>query len=109
MREEITKKELIKILKFFILEIEKAELDFSTIDNIDFYWDIVNKKILYNPAESVESEFSLWQISSDWEDLLKLKEDKRDIIGYDFKKLSSIVRLLDLVYTETEILNINNN
>jgi hypothetical protein len=72
------------------------------LDKIDYYWDIVEYKNLYNPNISPEEEICLWQITEDWSFLVDLLNWKRDFIGYDFKYISTIIRLLDLVYTETK-------
>lgn len=99
MENDISKEQILKLLKFFIHNIETNDFDFNQIKDIDYYWDIVDNKKLYNPYEKeIENDISLWQISEDWETLIKLMnwEIKRDIIAYDFKLLSVIIRLLQV-------------
>lgn len=99
MKNDISKKQILKLLNFFIHKIETNDFDFNQIKDIDYYWDIVDNKKLYNPYEKeIQNNISLWQISEDWETLIKLMnwEIKRDIIAYDFKLLSVIMRLLQV-------------
>lgn len=100
--KEISKENILKVLEFFTKKIEDTELDFNTISDIDYYWDIVENKKLYNPSITPNEDLSLWQISEDWEYLNDLINGKREFIWYDFKYLSVIIRLLDKVYSDTE-------
>lgn len=98
MNNEISKEKIIELLEFFISKIKNNDLDFSTIHKIEYYWDIVEQDKLYNPYIEPKNELSLWQITQDWEYLMDLLENKRDFIGYDFKYLSVIIRLLDYIH-----------
>ena len=57
----------------------------------DYYWDIDSKE-LYNPTEQPK-DFSLGQLSFDWEHIKKAKQDDY-LIPYDFEKVSCILKAL---------------
>jgi hypothetical protein len=59
MKNEISKENIIKMLYYFIDKIENSQLDFKKLDKIDYYWDIVEYKNLYNPNISPEEEICL--------------------------------------------------
>lgn len=100
MKNNISKEKILKMLNFFIKNIELWDFDFNKLDKIDYYWDIVDNEKLYNPyEENISKYISLWQISEDWDslsDLVNWKAD-RDLIFHDYKLLSNIIRLLEYI------------
>jgi hypothetical protein len=59
MNNEISKESIIELLEYFTSKIKETNLDFSTINNIDYYWDIVDEYKLYNPSIEPVNELSL--------------------------------------------------
>jgi hypothetical protein len=53
---EISKKKVIELMRHFIDVMENESFDFSVVDNIDYFWDIVEDEKLYNPYITPKSE-----------------------------------------------------
>lgn len=79
MKNDISKEQILKLLNFFITNIETSNLNFKKIKDIDYYWDIVDSEKLYNPyKKEIQNNISLWQISEDWENLIKIGFEKKN-------------------------------
>jgi hypothetical protein len=86
----INKLELISIIEIVLNHLNsKEEIDVRE----EFYWDIPMKEI-YQPYE-IPKDLTIGQISDDWQELQKLlHHDSRDAVGYDFKRISTILKVI---------------
>lgn len=60
--------------------------------DVDLYWSIPNQE-LYNMYEEPKN-FTIGSIMDDWTFLQKLLDEERQVVGYDFHKISSVLKML---------------
>ncbi len=58
----------------------------------DFYWE-VDESEMYNPSQK-PTDLSLGQLSDDWNDLLRLKDDDEIPISWDLRRLAAILQAI---------------
>ena len=85
--------DLKKISELLLDYIKKNNSDYVEIKH-DYYW-FLDKEELYNPYDKPnQSELTLGQLSTDWENLEKILRSEDDPVGYALVWLSSILRYL---------------
>ncbi|MDH6252589.1 hypothetical protein M2347_002316 [Chryseobacterium sp. H1D6B] len=91
---KITKDDLKNILFALINKLENLD-DNSFSLNKDLYWNIPDEE-LYNVYEEPK-EITIGSIKEDWDFLQQISHGKREVIGYDFNKTSSILKLIGYI------------
>jgi len=86
---KITKNDLKNILLALINKIEKLDNSSFSLDN-DLYWSIQDEE-LYNIYEEPQ-EITIGSLKDDWDFLQKILNEEREVIGYDFNKVSNILK-----------------
>jgi hypothetical protein len=72
-----------------------AEMGIDSVDTPhDYYWSIPYQD-LYR-LESQPTTFEVGQLSEDWQGVQRMLEADRDVITFDFVKISAILRELGL-------------
>lgn len=84
----INKEELRTITEKLFLHLDELNIDSIEVSQ-DYYWYISEAEI-YNPYVQPEN-LTLGQLTDDWQELKKLLAEK-DIIGYNFVWLATILR-----------------
>jgi len=87
MRIELT--DLRKMFEVLAVHMDKTGQSSVEVAE-DFYWEISPEE-RYNPY-SEPGQFSLGQLSSDWSELLKIRDGEMPAVGYALVWLSSILR-----------------
>ncbi len=83
--------EIINILSESLKELPDSEID---LDVNDYFWEILENE-LYDPLKTPDPEnFGLGQISDDWTELRRLKDNKDIPITYDLKRLGNILKCI---------------
>jgi len=83
--------ELKRLSEILLNHIRESGCEFVDIPN-DFYW-FIDKAKVYDPyKEPNPSDFTLGQLSDDWNNLLKILNNENEPIGYALVWLSSIMR-----------------
>lgn len=80
---------VINILKHNIVD---SFPDGISIDSEDFYWEI-SEDDLYDPAKKPD-DLTIGQLSDDWAELLRLKDQENIPISYDLKRLAVILQII---------------
>ncbi|WP_111956306.1 hypothetical protein [Chryseobacterium lathyri] len=88
---EIEKEDLKKILFILIDKLESSNSNKFSLEK-DLYWNIPDEN-LYNVYQKPE-DFTIGSIKEDWEFLQKVLRKEREAIGYDFNKISNILKLI---------------
>lgn len=88
---EIQKENLNQILLNLINKIDSINENSISLDK-DLYWYINNEE-LYNVYEEPE-KITIGSIKEDWDFLQKILTDDREVINYDFNKISNILRFI---------------
>lgn len=89
---KISISDLIKVIEILKSNISQSFPDAIEIKSEDFYWDIP-EDMLYDPTAS-PNELTLGQLSDDWEELLRLKDQENIPVSYDLKRLASILQAI---------------
>jgi hypothetical protein len=96
MTDEIKSMRVETIQLRTIVEILFDHLEEAKITSVeippDFYWNIPKESKYDSYAEP--SQFSIGQLTDDWQELKKLLEAKHKPLGYDFVWLASILRVI---------------
>lgn len=80
-----------RVLNIIIRHIKQRRSEPTEISE-DYYWEI-NPAQLYDPTKD-PSDFSLGQLSDDWQRLRQLLAEEEPPIGYALVWLSSILRII---------------
>ena len=80
---------IIDVLKENLLEKFPADID---VDLEDFYWELPEDG-LYDPTVEPK-ELTLGQLSEDWAELLRLKNEGNIPVSYDLRRLSVILQIV---------------
>ena len=100
MDRKFSKQMILNLLEYFSERIKEEDLDFNTVENLDYYWWSADDEKLYDPSKNPKYDW-LWQITDDWGMLMDLLEGKRIFSWYEFRTFSNIIRLLALVSRNT--------
>jgi len=90
-KTEITNNDLKNILLALINKLEILGNSSFSLDK-DLYWNIPDEE-LYNVYKDPK-DISIGSIKEDWDFLQKILIEKREVIGYDFNKVSNILKLI---------------
>lgn len=85
--------DLITIIDILKNEIISAFPDGIEVDEEDFYWQFYDNEV-YDPKNEPKVEM-LGQLSEDWNELLRLKNNSEIAISYDLKRLAAILNIVD--------------
>jgi hypothetical protein len=85
---KIETKELRKIFNILVDNLETTGQSVADLP-WDFYWE-TSKEYRYKPYDEPK-EYSLGQLSGDWEELLKIANGDMPPVGYALKWLSAIL------------------
>lgn len=88
---EIKKKDLKNILLVLISKLEILDDSSFSLDK-DLYWNIKDEE-LYNMYEEPK-EITIGSLKDDWNFLQKILNEEREVIGYDFNKVSNILKII---------------
>lgn len=86
---EIQKEDLKKILYILIDKLEDSSCDNFSLEK-DLYWNIPDEE-LYNVYKE-PTDLTMGSLVEDWEFLQKVLRKEREVIGYDFNKISNILK-----------------
>lgn len=86
---EIQKEDLKKILFMLIDKLDESPTDKFSLEK-DLYWNIPDDK-LYNVYQE-PSDLTIGSLVEDWEFLQKILRKEREVLGYDFYKVSGILK-----------------
>ena len=89
MRVEIS--QLHSIVEILFDHLEEEGITIVEVPE-DFYWNIP-KESKYDPYTK-PSQFSMGQLTDDWQELKKLLDSRHDPLGYDFVWLASLLRAI---------------
>lgn len=81
------------VLDILLTQIEEKNKDALEL-SVDFYWDISSEEI-YDPYKTPR-DFSLGQLSDDWHVIAKLHENSSNLVVYDLKRISEILKAISL-------------
>lgn len=85
---EIQKEDLKKILFMLIDKLDDSPTDNFSLEK-DLYWNIPDDK-LYNVYQEPEN-LTIGSLVEDWEFLQKILRKEREVLWYDFYKVSTIL------------------
>ena len=85
----ISNSDLKSIFSLLLKSLEAYYREGIDID-VDYYWDIDFKE-LYDPYNEPKN-ITIGQLDEDWGNLLKLLDNRHDVISHDFKLFSNIIR-----------------
>lgn len=85
---EIQKEDLKKILFMLIDKLDESPTDKFSLEK-DLYWNIPDDK-LYNVYQEPEN-LTIGNLVEDWEFLQKILRKEREVLWYDFYKVSTIL------------------
>lgn len=89
---QVTKENVMKVIEAIL----SSDLELNSQHEVDikedFYWNISESE-LYNIAND-PSDFTIGQLSDDWQELVKILEKKNEPVLYDLTKVASILRYL---------------
>ncbi len=83
--------ELHSFLSQILLLLEKNKGVDIELNN-DFYWDIPSEYV-YNPYIDPPN-LTLGQLSDDWNEVKRLRDEKQNPIPYDLRRLSNILKAI---------------
>ncbi|MGC5743710.1 hypothetical protein [Chryseobacterium sp. NFX27] len=86
---EIQKEDLKKILFMLIDQLDNFPTDKFSLEK-DLYWSIPDDK-LYNAYQEPQ-DLTMGSLVEDWEFLQKILRKEREVLGYDFYKVSGILK-----------------
>ena len=84
--------DLRRISEKIFAHLEELGLDSFDISSVDYYWNIPKEQV-YNPYEE-PSDFTLGQLTDDWNELHRVIESEIEPFGYDLVRLSAILRAI---------------
>ncbi len=84
--------DLRRISEKLFAHFERLGLDSFDVPSADYYWHIPKKQV-YNPYEE-PSDFTLGQLTDDWDELKRVLESEIEPFGYDLVRLSAILRAI---------------
>ncbi|WP_265130968.1 hypothetical protein [Chryseobacterium oranimense] len=87
---EIQKEDMKRILSILMDKLEAS--DNKIILYEDLYWNIPDEE-LYN-VYNEPADFTTGSLAEDWEFLQKVLRNEREVIAYDFNKVSNILRFI---------------
>ncbi|PWN63548.1 hypothetical protein C1631_021440 [Chryseobacterium phosphatilyticum] len=90
---EIQKEDIKKLLLTLIQKLEVSEISKFSFDK-DLYWNISTEE-LFNIYEEPK-ELTIGSLKEDWEFLQKVINNDRDVLNFDFYKISAILKAISL-------------
>jgi hypothetical protein len=88
---QVTTKELREIMDRLCSHLEEEGTDCVELD-VDLYW-FIQKEFVYNPYVHPDPEdFTLGQLSEDWDNLKGIRDGSSPSLGYALVWLASIIR-----------------